>query len=202
MIYHRRPSLIRTTWQNNVMYYDMMARCRKNYLTKCTAKPDGTCFAGLRAKLISLTPLKFTIMTIVKARPYRSRLDPFSDLMRTFFDTPTTSNGWFTQPAVNITEEDKHFLVELAAPGMEKKDFQIDLDHNMLKISAEKTFTETAGSRNIQREYFYGTFSKTFTLPEGVDAEKIAASYDAGVLRITLPKSEDVVKKMRQIKVG
>ena len=140
--------------------------------------------------------------TLAKVKPYRTALDPFNELMKTFFDTPGTTNGWFSHPAVNISEDEKHFLVELAAPGMEKKDFNISLDHNMLKISAEKSYTETEGTRNIQREFFYGTFSKTFTLPEGVNTEKISASYDSGVLRITLPKSEETLKKTREIKVS
>ena len=96
-------------------------------------------------------------------------------------------------PAVNITEQKNDYLVSLAVPGMKKEDFKIDIDGNMLTISAAKEETkEEKEKRFTRKEYNYSSFSRSFTLPDEVNREKIDAKYEDGVLKITLPRKEEV----------
>ncbi len=98
-------------------------------------------------------------------------------------------------PAVNITEHKDEYLVSLAVPGMKKDDFQIDVDGNMLTISSEKEETKEEKEKKFTRkEYNYSSFSRTFTLPEEVNREKIEARYEDGVLKIALPRKEEAKK--------
>ena len=98
-------------------------------------------------------------------------------------------------PAVNITEDDKAYNVTLAAPGLEKKDFSIDVNGNLLTISAEKeTKKEEKDKKYTRREYNYTSFSRSFTLPDEVVKEKIEAKYDNGILALSLPKTETAKK--------
>jgi HSP20 family protein len=100
-----------------------------------------------------------------------------------------------TVPAVNITESEGQFEVSLAAPGMKKEDFKIDLNGNMLTISSEKEEKkEEKDEKFTRREYNYSTFSRTFTLPEWVMADKIEAHYVNGVLKLVMPKKEEAKK--------
>lgn len=94
-------------------------------------------------------------------------------------------------PAVNITEEKNDFLVSLAAPGLKKEDFKINVDGNMLTISSEKEESMEENDKKFTRkEYSYSSFSRCFTLPEEISQEKIEAKYEDGVLKITLPRKE------------
>lgn len=94
-------------------------------------------------------------------------------------------------PAVNITEQKDEYLVSVAVPGMKKNDFRIDVDGNMLMISSEKEETKEEKDKKFTRkEYSYSSFSRCFTLPEEINKEKIDASYENGVLKISLPRNE------------
>jgi HSP20 family protein len=98
-------------------------------------------------------------------------------------------------PAVNITEQKDHYEVSLAAPGLKKDDFKIDVDGNMLSISSEKEETkEEKDKKYTRKEYSYSSFSRSFTLPEEINKEKIEASYSDGVLKISLPRKEEAKK--------
>ncbi|OSZ77621.1 heat-shock protein Hsp20 [Chitinophagaceae bacterium IBVUCB2] len=98
-------------------------------------------------------------------------------------------------PAVNITEAKGDFLISLAVPGMKKDDFKIDVIGNMLTISSEKEETKEEKEKVFTRkEYNYSSFSRTFTLPEEINKEKIEATYDDGVLKISLPAKEEAKK--------
>ena len=98
-------------------------------------------------------------------------------------------------PAVNVTENTKDFKVSVAAPGLKKEDFKIDVDGNMLTISSETgEEKEEKDEKYTKKEYSYSAFSRSFTLPEGVNKEKIEAAYENGILRLVLPKSEDSKK--------
>lgn len=100
-----------------------------------------------------------------------------------------------TTPAVNVAENKTHFEVTVAAPGLKKNDFNIDIDGNMLTISCEKEERkEDKDERYTRKEYNYSSFSRSFTLPEVVIKDKIEAAYVDGVLHITLPKTEQAKK--------
>src|SRR5581483_6002150 len=96
---------------------------------------------------------------------------------------------------VNIAENKNHFDVSVAAPGLKKSDFNIDVEGNMLTISCEKEESkEDKDERYTRKEYNYTSFSRIFTLPEEVIKDKIEAAYEDGVLHITLPKTEQAKK--------
>jgi HSP20 family protein len=100
-----------------------------------------------------------------------------------------------TTPAVNITDNKNHFEVSVAAPGLKKDDFNIDVEENMMTISCEKEEKkEEKDERFTRKEYNYSSFSRSFTLPEEVIKDKIEATYEDGVLRISLPKTEQAKK--------
>jgi HSP20 family protein len=94
-------------------------------------------------------------------------------------------------PAVNVSETDKEYIVVLAAPGMDRKDFQVETVEDMLTISAEKEKEEKEEreGRYNRREYNYSSWSRSFSLPEDCNAEKIDAEYRSGELRIKIPKT-------------
>lgn len=110
-----------------------------------------------------------------------------------------------TIPAVNIVEDDKNFMVELAAPGMKKNDFKIEVENNVLTISAELKEEKKEEEKNYtRREYNYTAFTRSWTLPKDiVDADKIKATYKEGILHLEIPKLELTVKKVpKKITVG
>ena len=97
-----------------------------------------------------------------------------------------------SMPAVNILENKDDFKISLAVPGMKKSDFDIKVEGNMLTISSErKEEKEEQDARYTRKEFNYSSFSRSFTLPEGVIADKIEARYDDGILKLTLPKTEE-----------
>ncbi len=108
------------------------------------------------------------------------------------------SNTNTTIPAVNIRETNENFEVEMAAPGMNKEDFRINLDNNILTINSEKQNQneQKDGEKYSRREFSYESFQRTFHLPkEVVDSENIQAKYDNGVLRLLIPKREEAKQK-------
>jgi HSP20 family protein len=108
-----------------------------------------------------------------------------------------------TLPAVNIKENKKEFNIEFASPGFTKKDFKIDLDQDVLTISAEKEKEKTEENDSFTRkEFSYNSFSRSFTLPKTVNAEKIDAKYNDGILKLSIPKKEDAkLLPKKEIKV-
>jgi len=109
-----------------------------------------------------------------------------------------------TRPAVNIAETDQEYRIELAAPGLEKKDFKIDLHKNVLTISSEKEVSNEENNENfMRREFSYSSFKRSFTLPETVNAEKIKAEQSNGILTVHIPKKPEAVEKgPRQISIS
>jgi len=98
-----------------------------------------------------------------------------------------------TIPAINVKETNDHFEVEVAAPGMKKDDFKVELDGNMLTISSEmkNEWEDKEGERYTRREFSYQSFQRSFQLPRDVvDENKIEAKYENGVLRLVIPKKE------------
>jgi len=160
----------------------------------------GIFFAGPESNYSLLTKLKRrSVMTIVKRNGNLQRHFPtfFDDLFnRDIFNWELTnySDTNTTIPAVNIKETPENYEVEVAAPGMDKKDFNVQLEGNLLTISSEKQMEkeQNEDSRYVTREFSYQSFSRTFTLQKDViDTEKILATYNNGVLQLIIPKKEE-----------
>lgn len=139
-------------------------------------------------------------------------------LMSTRTSWPSLLNDWLNDsllsdfnrpdsrylPAVNIVEGKEDYKIELAAPGMRKEDFKVNLENHVLTISSEKeTKNESEEENVLRREFSYNSFTRSFTLPETVDGEKIKANYKDGVLSILVPKKEEAkVKPAIEIKIA
>mgnify|MGYP003573238337 CR=1 FL=1 len=120
---------------------------------------------------------------------------------RDYYPTRYNSNGFKSVPAVNIAEGENEFTIEVAAPGFNKKDFKIDLDNDKLTIASAKEAKENS-ERYTRREFNFNEFSRTFTLPETVDGEKITAKHRDGILYVSIPKKEEAwVKPAREIAI-
>ena len=150
-------------------------------------------------------------MSLVKTNGNRLNALPmlFDDFFgREFFNWNNSnfSNTSTTIPAVNIKETPEHYEVEVAAPGMTKEDFKLELDGNMLTISSERQNQkeENENERYSLREFSYQAFQRTFTLQkEVVDVDKIGAKYENGLLRLLIPKKEEAKQKPpRQIQIA
>ncbi|HPM92242.1 MAG TPA: Hsp20/alpha crystallin family protein [Bacteroidales bacterium] len=107
-------------------------------------------------------------------------------------------------PAVNIIESKDDYRIEVAAPGLDKADFRINIENNILTISAEKEEKqEEKDEKVMRREFNYSSFSRSFTLPDSMDTEKISARHKDGVLNVILPKKEEAKEKpARTIKIS
>ena len=133
-------------------------------------------------------------MTLVKKSNFPSLLNErwltdFFDTDR-FFDSDLLKMASVPPlPLVNIVEEEKGFVVEMAAPGMTKKDFNISIDNGLLTISAEtKVETEDVKKNFTRKEFSFNSFTRSFTLPENVNEEKIEANYENGILKLHIGK--------------
>ncbi|MDZ7739538.1 MAG: Hsp20/alpha crystallin family protein [Bacteroidales bacterium] len=111
-----------------------------------------------------------------------------------------------TLPAVNVREDDNDIFIELAAPGLKKSDFNVNYDNGRLTISCEKENekTDKEGDKVTRREFNYQSFQRSFNIPENmVDADKINAKYNDGILQLTLPKREEVKPRpSKEIKIS
>jgi HSP20 family protein len=110
-------------------------------------------------------------------------------------------------PAVNVLETNDNFMIEVAAPGMKRDDFKVELDNNVLTISSSQENNREEKGREgeyTRREFSYQAFQRSFSLPEAkVDGAKITAKYTDGILHVTVPKREEAkVKPARQIAVS
>ena len=117
-----------------------------------------------------------------------------ADMFQNFFESDFNDvfNRRFSDPAANIIETPDSFQLDLAAPGMKKDDFKIHLENNILTISSEVEDEKLEEGKNYSRkEFFFGSFTRSFTLPKIVDLEKISADYENGILKVMLPKKEE-----------
>jgi HSP20 family protein len=123
----------------------------------------------------------------------------FSNLIDRFFNDSLARSGGSSYsfvPKVDIIENEKAYEISVAVPGLSKDDFKIDLNDNFLTISGERKFSKEKKENNLHVvETQYGNFSRSFSLPENVDASKITAAYTNGILEITIPKDEKKVLK-------
>lgn len=124
-----------------------------------------------------------------------------------FFDTDFMPKANATAPAINVKETDKAYIVELAAPGMKKENFDVNINHEgnlVIKMqNKQEQKEEGKNTRYLRREFSYSQYEQTLILPEDVDKEKIAAKVNDGVLTVDLPKVvKEEVKVARQINIG
>jgi len=120
---------------------------------------------------------------------------PTRDLFDRFFDdieVPTIfDNGKNWVPAFDISENDKEYVVSAELPGIDSKDLEVTLSDGVLEIKGEKKREKEENGDNIHRvERYYGSFHRSFVVPEKVEEDKVGASYKDGVLTLTLPKAE------------
>ncbi|MBX7050879.1 MAG: Hsp20/alpha crystallin family protein [Flavobacteriales bacterium] len=142
-------------------------------------------------------------MNIAKFRNYQvpgfrnpSFFDDF--VMRDFFQNKHAVG--LTIPSANIIETEKSFKIELAAPGMEKSDFNVQIEKDVLTISSEKKQEEKVQDEKYTRQEFaYRSFSRSFTLPETIDHDLVKAVYENGILSVELPKKTEVVKSNKKM---
>ena len=130
-----------------------------------------------------------------------NRLKP--TLLDELFDDRWFNFDTFNQtfPAVNTIEKDNQYLLEIAVPGMDKKDFEIEIQNDLISISSiSKQEKEVKDNLNYNRQEFnYNSFHRTFSLPKEVDQSKIKAIYSNGILTITLPKLKEVISKSKKL---
>jgi HSP20 family protein len=125
-------------------------------------------------------------------------------LFSSFFDTPTPGNGTTVRrwiPAMDLVETDDHFVLKADLPGMQESDVNIVFENNVLTMSGERRAEHEAKKDGYYRlERTMGSFSRSLTLPEGIDADAVSAKFDHGVLEIRIPKPAEA--KPRRIQIG
>lgn len=140
-------------------------------------------------------------MNLVRFNHYPMFTDLIENLERNFLGRENENSS--DVPAVNIKDEKDKYLLEIAAPGMKKEDFKIDLEDSVLTISSEKKEENKEKEDNYtRREFVYSSFSRSFTLPKTVKVDKIKANYSNGILSLTLPKRDEELKLARQIEIS
>jgi HSP20 family protein len=117
---------------------------------------------------------------------------------------PVVTNRTSSMPAVNIREDEKNYVLDLAIPGIDKKDLKIDINEDVLTISSEtKNESEESSDGYKRKEFSYSTFCRSFYVPENVTREKIEANYKDGILSVALPKMEEEKSKInRKIEIS
>lgn len=126
----------------------------------------------------------------------------FNDVYNLLNDSTLGEKFASRTPAVNIAETENEFEVELAVPGLKKEDFKINLEKNVLTVSAEKKAEEVNETKKYsKREYSYNSFTRSFTLPQSADQNKIEADYTDGILKLTIAKKEEAKIVTREITI-
>ena len=127
--------------------------------------------------------------------------DDFASLCENFFSTPSVRSIQ-NSPAADVAENESEFVVKIELPGVPKDDIRITMQDNVLTVAGEKKHEkESKGSDYHRTELSYGAFQRSFTLPAIVKADNIEASYNDGILQITLPKAEEAKPKQIEVKV-
>ncbi len=147
-------------------------------------------------------------MTLVKFNNSKPRsIDPWiNGIFDSIFSDSSTLSSFnanassLGKPSVNISENEKAFEIDMAVPGFKKEDFKINLEKQVLTISGDKK-EDKAEKHYNKREFIYQSFSRSFTLPENTDGEKISAEYIDGILKVFITKKEEEKEKARVIDV-
>ena len=146
-------------------------------------------------------------MTLIKWQPKPMNVfDDMDTMIHSFFNTDWNfpvrdTRNW--SPAVDVKETDNSFVLTADIPGLTKKDIKVNVANGKLSISGERTYETDQGNDNYHyRERRFGTFDRSFKLPDTVDEEKISASFKNGILIVALPKHANILPKEREIKVS
>lgn len=140
-----------------------------------------------------------TVNPLVKRSPSRNIFDDFFAGINGVIGSDFVNS----RPAVNVVETDDAYNMHLAAPGLTKGDFDLNIEKNLLTVSVEKETEKTEGEKFTRKEFAYNKFSRSFRLPKTVKTEDIAAKYKDGVLYITLPKKEEAKElPARKVKIS
>jgi len=140
-------------------------------------------------------------------RSLRGEMDRLFDRFSRGFGFPSFEPFWnrdveFETPAVDLTEDDEAFTITAELPGIDEKEIDVTVSGGMLVIKGEKKQEKEEKNKNYYvSERSYGAFQRSFSVPEGVDQDKIAANFSKGVLTVTLPKSADAQKPQKKIEV-
>jgi HSP20 family protein len=157
---------------------------------------------------MTFKPQHQNTMTIVKHRPQGSLVSPFDGFFNGFLGRDIAqlmgSDELFRNaPRVNITESKEGFNLEMLAPGFSKESITMNVENDTLTMSGEvSTNTENKDDKYTRREFSYGSFKRSFKLPENVKAEDIKAEYVNGVLKVFIPKAEPVKPASTTIKIS
>ena len=143
-------------------------------------------------------------MTLVKFNNKTRNTAPyFNNVFDSLFSDALNKNqGVNKVPGVNIYEASNEYKIELAAPGLNKEDFKIDLKKDNLSVWAEKKIETDTQKDYTRKEFEYNSFARSFVLPEGIDADKISAEYVNGILYITIGKQEEAKLTHKEIVVS
>ncbi|MBG6233679.1 HSP20 family protein [Pedobacter sp. CAN_A7] len=127
----------------------------------------------------------------------------FNDVFESMFQDSFMSDRLMSKvPAVNISETEDHYHIEMAAPGLKKEDFKIKLDRNLLTVSVEQRKQNVETNRQYnKREFSYSSFVRSFALPESADDSGIGATYHDGILNISVAKKEEAKQVIREIEI-
>ena len=146
-------------------------------------------------------------MTLIKWQPKPMNVfDDMDTMIHSFFNTDWNfpvrdTRNW--SPAVDVKETDNSFVLTTDIPGLTKKDIKVNVANGKLSISGERTYeTDQENDNYHYRERRFGTFDRSFKLPDTVDEEKISASFKNGILIVALPKHANILPKEREIKVS
>jgi HSP20 family protein len=127
----------------------------------------------------------------------------FNDIFESVFNDSFFSDRMISRvPAVNICETTDHYVIEMAAPGLNKDDFKINLDRNLLSVSVEQKKEQTSQDKQYnKREFSYSSFVRSFALPDSADDANIEAEYLNGMLNIRVAKKDEAKQVARQIEI-
>ena len=146
-------------------------------------------------------------MTLIKWQPKPMNVfDDMDNMIHSFFNTDCNfpvrdTRDW--SPAVDVKETDNSFILTADIPGLTKKDIKVNVANGKLSISGERTYeTDQENDNYHYRERCFGTFDRSFNLPETVDEENISASFKNVILNVALPKHANILPKEREIKVS
>jgi HSP20 family protein len=143
-----------------------------------------------------------TLLRRVNSYPYLYNW--IEDVLVPFTNGVVNNTGKQNVPSVNILEKDNCFVIEVAAPGMEKSDFKVNVNNDLLTIKSEKNHNDEVNNSNYSRkEFSYSAFERSFTLPDNVESDNIKAGYINGILNVEIPKKEEAkIKPVKEIEIA